>query len=92
VSLLRGQSGAAALVRPCIQHGKLPSADGAAALGAALVVDDVARETDQNRGKDCAPLSAGGLPDGGGGGPPRELFRAILEAIESLRMPAVASG
>ncbi len=40
-------------------------------VGASLDVDDVAGETDQDRGEGRAPFPAGDLPDGGGGGSTR---------------------
>src|SRR5271155_1028239 len=66
-----GQSGAAAPVRAGLQPGQLPAAGGAAPIGASLDIDDVAGETDQDRGKGGAPFPENRLPDGGGGGAAR---------------------
>jgi hypothetical protein len=71
LSRLCGQPGAAATVRVGLQLGQLPAAGGVAPGGAALDVDDVAGEADQDWGEGRAPCPAGGLPDGGGGGPAR---------------------
>src|ERR1035437_6021849 len=68
LSRLCGQRGAAATVRAGLQSGQLSSTGGAAAIGASLDIDDVAGETDQDRGEGRAPFPAGSLPDGGGGG------------------------
>ena len=69
LSRLCGQPGAAATVRVGVQPGQLPAASRVAPSSASLDVDDVAGETDQDRGEGRAPCPAGGLPDGGGGGP-----------------------
>src|SRR5271155_2512470 len=71
VSRFRGQPGAAATVRAGLQPGQLPAAGGAAKNGASLDIDDVAGETDQDRGKGGAPFPENRLPDGGGGGAAR---------------------
>ncbi len=49
----------------------IPAAGGAAHSGASLDVDDVAGETDQDRGEGRAPFLEDSLPDGGGGGSAR---------------------
>src|SRR5208283_3774364 len=71
LSRLCGQSSAAAPVRAGLQSGQLPAAGGAAASGAALDIDDVAGETDQDWCEGRAPFPADRLPDGGGGGAER---------------------
>src|ERR1035437_5373250 len=71
LSRLCGQRGAAATVRAGLQPGQLSSTGGAAAIGASLDIDDVAGETDQDRGEGCAPFPQDRLPDGGGGGSAR---------------------
>jgi len=71
LSRLCGESGAAATVRVGLQLGQLPTAISAALSSAALDVDDIAEETDQDRGEGCAPFPADHLPDGGGGGSER---------------------
>jgi hypothetical protein len=69
--MLCGQPGEAATVRAGLQSGQLPTAGGAAASGASLDTDDVAGETDQDRGEGRAPFREDRLPDGGGGGSAR---------------------
>jgi len=69
LSQLCRQPGAAAIVRVGVQPGQLPAASCVAPSGASLDVDDVSGESDQDRGEGRAPCPAGGLPDGGGGGP-----------------------
>ena len=71
LSRLCGQPGAAATVRAGLQPGQLPAAGGIAPGDASLDVDDVAGETDQDRGEGCAPFREDRLPDGGGGGAAR---------------------
>jgi len=71
LSRLCGQSGAAAPVRAGLQFGQLPAAGGAAPSGASLDIDDVAGETDQDRGESRAPFPEDRLSDGGGGGAAR---------------------
>ena len=71
LSRLCGQSGAAAPVRAGLQFGQLPASGGAAPSGASLDVDDVAGETDQDRGEGCAPFPEDRLSDGGSGGAAR---------------------
>jgi hypothetical protein len=71
LSRLCGQSGAAATVRAGLQSGQLPTSGGVAAIGASLDTDDVAGETDQDRGESGAPFSEDCLPDGRGGGSQR---------------------
>src|ERR1700678_3169234 len=66
-----GQPGAAATVRAGLQSGQFSAAGGIAPVSASLDVDDVAGETDQDRGEGRAPFPADHLPDGGGGGPAR---------------------
>ena len=53
-----------ASLQPCAAF---PAAGVAACVGAALVVDDTAGETDQDRGEGGAPFPAAHLPDGGSG-------------------------
>src|ERR1039457_455754 len=71
LSRLCGQPGAAATVRAGLQPGQLSAAGGIAPSSASLDIDDVAGETDQDRGEGCAPFPQDSLPDGGGGGPAR---------------------
>src|SRR5271155_2120585 len=66
-----GQPGAAATVRAGLQPGQLPAAGGAAKNGASLDIDDVAGETDQDRGEGGSPFPADNFPDGGSGGAER---------------------
>src|SRR5271155_777760 len=66
-----GQSGAAATVRAGLQFGQLPATGGAAASGAALDIDDVAGETDQDWCEGGSPFPEDHLPDGGSGGAER---------------------
>ncbi len=47
------------------------AAGGATPGGASLDIDDIAGETDQDRGEGRAPFPADNLPDGGSGGPAR---------------------
>jgi len=61
-------------VEPFQRAGKLGvllSAGSVAQSGAALVVDDVAGETNQDRSQGGVPCPEGGLPDGGSGGTTR---------------------
>ena len=63
------------------------SASRVAPSGVSLDVDDVAGETDQDRGEGRAPCPAGGLPDGGltpAGRKSRE--GKVLEATLCLRL------
>src|SRR5271170_40183 len=71
VSRFRGQPGAAATVRVGLQSGQLPAAGGAAPSGASLDIDDVAGETDQDRGEGRASFPEDRLADGGSGGAAR---------------------
>src|SRR5271170_7488506 len=68
---LCGQPGAAAPVRTRLQPGQLPAAGGAAASGAALDIDDVAGETDQDWCEGRASFPEDRLSDGGSGGAAR---------------------
>ena len=61
----------AAPVRAGLQFGQLSAAGGAAAIGATLDIDDVAGETDQDRGEGGSPFPEDHLPDGGSGGAER---------------------
>ena len=67
----KGSSNKRAFFLAIRQHGELPAAGGAATLGAALVVDDAAGETDQDRGEGCAAFPEGRLSDGRSGGSAR---------------------
>jgi hypothetical protein len=71
LSRLCGQPGAAETVRAGLQPGQFPAADGAAQKDTSLDIDDVAGETDQDRGESRAPFPEDNLPDGGSGGPAR---------------------
>jgi hypothetical protein len=71
LSRLCGQPSAAATVRAGLQPGQFPASDGAAPSGASLDLDDIAGETDQDRGQGRAPFPADRLPDGGSGGSAR---------------------
>src|SRR5450759_4930992 len=71
LSRLCGQPGATATVRAGLQPGQLPAAGGIAQSSSTLDVDDVAGETDQDRGEGRAPFPEDRLPDGGGGGAAR---------------------
>jgi hypothetical protein len=91
LSRLCGQPGAAATVRVGVQPGQLPAASRVAPSGASLDVDDVAGETDQIGTKvvrharqvvfQMAEVAV-----------PRELFRAMLEGIQRLRLPTPMAG
>ena len=70
LSPLHRQSGAAATVRVGLQSGQYSAAAGSAEACAALVTDDTARETGQDRGEDRASRTTRDVSDGGGGGPP----------------------
>ena len=71
LSRLCGQPGAAAPVRISLQPGQLPAAGDIAQSSSTLGVDNVAGEIDQDRGEGRAPFPAGGVSDGGSGGPAR---------------------
>src|SRR5271168_2480456 len=58
-------------VRAGLQSGQLPAAGGAAASGAALDIDDVAGETDQDWCEGRASFPEDRLSDGGSGGAAR---------------------
>jgi hypothetical protein len=91
LSRLCGQPGAAATVRVGVQPGQLPAASRVAPSGASLDVDDVAGETAQIGAKvvrqarqvvcQMAEVAV-----------PRELFRAMLEGIQRLRLPTPVPG
>ena len=58
-------------VRAGLQPGNFLRQGGAAPGGASMEVDNVAGETDQDRGEGCAPFPEDNLPDGGSGGSAR---------------------
>lgn len=65
---LRRQPCPAATLRPGVQPRELPSSAGAAEKRRALVADQAARESDQDRGQGGADGAVRGVPDGGGRG------------------------
>ena len=71
LSRLCGQSSAAAPVRAGLQFGQLPASGGAASSRAALDIDDVAGETDQDWCEGRASFPEDRLSDGGSGGAAR---------------------
>ena len=85
------QPSAAATVRVGLQSGQLPAAGGAAPSGASLDIDDVAGETDQDRGESRAPFPEDRLSVAEVA-VPRELFQTILERIGRLRLATAMSG
>ena len=64
--MLSGKSEVCSTSRLEPRPGQLPASPGPAAVGEALVADDVAREVDQDRGESCHAFALHHLPDGGG--------------------------